>query len=231
MKDWIPLINKLVWPVIVGIILLIFRSEVGEVYDLTLERVKSGGSVEIGGIFKLGEKATNTEIQDLSVSNLSIEGFGGAGGVVRKGSRSALVELQSELRNSPNKTINTLLIVDNVQNYSIELLKEYISTLGLRYVVFQQRDKFAGWLNSGTFVAQLPARDGIIPFNELKNMQGISMHHVEPGMSAKDVLATMQELHIDSVPVVGDRGKWQFFANREEVLAHLMSSLILANKE
>ncbi len=46
MKDWIPLINKLVWPVIIGIILLIFHSEVGEMYDLTVNRIKSGGSIE-----------------------------------------------------------------------------------------------------------------------------------------------------------------------------------------
>ena len=57
MKDWIPLINKLVWPVIVGIVLLIFHSEVGEMYDLTVNRIKSGGSIEIG-FFKLGDIAT-----------------------------------------------------------------------------------------------------------------------------------------------------------------------------
>lgn len=72
MKDWIPLINKLVWPVIVGIVLLIFHSEVGEMYDLTVNRIKSGGSIEIGGFFKLGDRATNTEIKDLSDANLSI---------------------------------------------------------------------------------------------------------------------------------------------------------------
>ena len=118
MKDWIPLINKLVWPVIIGIVLLIFHSEVSEMYDLTVNRIKSGGSIEIGGFFKLGDKATNTEIKELSDANLSIdvldanlsiEGSGGLGGVVRKGSRSALAKLQQELENSPNKTINTLL--------------------------------------------------------------------------------------------------------------------------
>lgn len=231
MKDWIPLINKLVWPVIIGIILLIFHSEVGEMYDLTVNRIKSGGSIEIGGFFKLGEKATNTEIKELSDANLSIEGFGG---VVRKGSRSALAKLQDELENSPNMKINALLVTDEIRSYSVKLLKEYVATLGLRYVVFQQNNGFDGWMNSGPFVAQLPSdpKDNItIPFSRLTNMKGISKHSVKPGASAKDVLEKMQELGLDSIPVVDENMRWQSFANRGEILAHLMSSLILADKE
>jgi hypothetical protein len=150
---------------------------------------------------------------------------------VRKGSRSALAKLQDELESSPNKTINTLLVTDEIRSYSVKLLKEYVGTLGLRYVVFQQNNKFAGWMNSGPFVAQLPSNPAIIPFATLTNMKGISKHSVKPGESAKDVLAKMQELHFDSIPVVDENMRWQFFANRGEVLAHLMSSLILADKE
>ena len=232
MKDWIPLINKLVWPVIVGIVLLIFHSEVSQMYNLTVDRIKSGGSIEIG-FFKLGDKATNTEIKDLSGANLSIEGVGGSGGVVRKGPRSALEKLQDQLESSPNMKINALLVTDDIRNYSIKLLKEYVATLGLRYVVFQQNNRFAGWMNSGPFVAQLPSdpEDNItVPFSKLASMKGISKHSVEPGTSAKDVLEKMQELGFDSIPVVDENMRWQFFANRGEILAHLMSSLILADK-
>ncbi|NIR50523.1 hypothetical protein GWO43_18575 [candidate division KSB1 bacterium] len=231
MKDWIPLINKLVWPIILGLLLLIFHSEVGELYTVTVERIKAGGSIEIGGFLKLGEQATNTEIKDLSVNDLSIEGLDGSEGVVRKGSRSALLKLQEELAKSPTRTINTLLITDEILNYSVPLLKEYVSTLGLRYVVFQQRNKFIGWMNSGPFVAQLPADEGSVRFRELKNMTGISKHSVKPGTSAKEVLETMQELHLDSLPVVDENGKWQFFANRGEILARLMTSVILSKEE
>lgn len=230
MKDWIPLINKLVWPVIIGIMLLIFHSEVSVMYDLTVNRIKSGGSIEIG-FFKLGDIATNTEIKDLSDANLSIEGFSGSGGVARKESRSALLKLQDELENSPNKTINTLLVTDEIRNYSVKLLKEYIATLGLRYVLFQQNNKFSGWMNSGPFVAQLSSDPDIIRFAILTDMKGISKHFVKPGASAKDVLEKMQDLHIDSIPVVDENMRWQFFINRGEVLTHLMSSLILADKE
>ena len=86
-------------------------------------------------------------------------------------------------------------------------------------------------MNSGPFVAQLLSDPDIIPFATLTNMKGISKHSVKPGASAKDVLEKMQELHINSIPVVDKKMRWQFFANRGEVLAHLMSSLILADKE
>jgi hypothetical protein len=162
MKDWIPLINKLVWPVIIGVSLLIFHKEFNEVYTVALERMKSGGSIEIGGLFKLGEKATETEIKDLSLNNISIEGIGGAEGVVRKGSQSSLDRIQEELANSPEKIINTLLVTDDIEIYSVALLKEYVSTLGLHYVVFQERSKFVGWMTSDLFVAQLKLKRCVI---------------------------------------------------------------------
>ena len=234
MKDWIPLINKLVWPVIVGIVLLIFHNEVSVMYNLTVNRIKAGGSIEIGGFFKLGDKATNTEIKELSGANLSIDGVGGAGGGVTKGSRSALEKLQDQLASTPNMKINALLITDDIRNYSIKLLKAYVATLGLRYVVFQQNNKFTGWMNSGPFVAQLPAdpEDKMtIPFVKLADMKGINKHFVKPGASAKEVLEKMQKLGFDSMPVVDENMRWQSFVNRGEILAHLMSSLILADKE
>jgi CBS domain-containing protein len=231
MKDWIPLINKLVWPGILGLLLLLFHNEVREVYTLTIERIKAGGSVEIGGFLKLGERATNTKIKDLSVNDLSIEGLDGSEGVVRKGSRSALERLQEELAASPTRSINTLLLTDDIRYYSVPLLKEYVSTLGLRYVVFLERNRFIGWMSSGPFVAQLPSAEESVRFRDLKTMAGISKHFVKPGSSAKIVLETMQELHVDSLPVVDENGKWHFFANRGEILARLMTSVILSEEE
>ena len=92
--------------------------------------------------------------------------------------------------------INALLVTDDIRNYSIKLLKAYVATLGLRYVVFQQNNKFTGWMNSGPFVAQLPAdpEDKMtIPFANLADLKGINKHSVKPGASAKEVLEKMQE--------------------------------------
>jgi CBS domain-containing protein len=62
-------------------------------------------------------------------------------------------------------------------------------------------------------------------------MKGIRKYYVEPGTSAKEVLEKMQELHIDSIPVVDENKRWLFFANRGEILANLMTSILLSKEE
>lgn len=231
LSDWIPLITKLVWPFFTVILLLIFNQEVSEVYGVVLKSIKAGRSVEIGGFLKLGEAASKTEIGDLSHEDISIKGIGGAGSVARKGSSSDLRKLQQEVENSPSKTINTLLLSDG-KIYSVDLLKRYVGTLGLRYVVFQRNGKFDSWIPSSTFVAQLPEREDHVRYNALKNMIiGVSEQKVSPDGSARQVLEKMQALHIDSIPVVDSDGRWLFFASREEILASLMTKIILEKQE
>jgi hypothetical protein len=46
----------------------------------------------------------------------------------------------------------------------------------------------------------------------------------------RQVLEKMQEFHLDSLPVVDSGGKWLFFANREEILARLMTTIIIPAK-
>ena len=47
MKDWIPVIAKLVWPALITIALLIFKQETREVYQLFVKAVGEGRSVEV----------------------------------------------------------------------------------------------------------------------------------------------------------------------------------------
>lgn len=231
LNNWIPLITKLVWPFFVVLLLLIFNRQVGEVYSIVLSGIKSGRSVEIGGFLKLGEAARQTEIGDLSHNDISIKGIGGPAGVVRKGSSSDLRRLQQELRENPSKTINTLLLPDRI-TYSLDLLKQYISTLGLRFVVFQRSGKFDGWISASTFVAQLPEDQDTVDYTELRGrIMGVNEQTVRPNDSAKEVLGKMQELHFDSIPVVDSDKRWLFFANRGEILARLMTTIILEKHE
>jgi CBS domain-containing protein len=225
--NWIPLISKLVWPFFIVILLLVFNQQVTNIYDVVLDSIKSGRSVEIGGFFKLGEAANQTQIADLSHDDISIKGIGGPMGVIRKGSSSHLIKLQQELRDNPLKTINTLLLPDRI-TYSVDLLKQYITTLGLRFVVFQQSGKFDGWIPASTFVAQLPEDRDTVEYAVLRDrIIGISKQTVSPNDSAKKVLGKMQELHIDFIPVVDTDQRWLFFANRGEILARLMTTIIL----
>jgi len=225
--DWIPLINKLVWPFFIVILLLVFNQEAGEVYNIILKSIKSGRSVEIGGFLKLGEAAKRTEIRDLTTENISIKAVGGHAGAIRKGSELYLMRLKRELRNNPSKTINTL-ILSNGPRYSVDLLKQYISTLGLQFVVFQHRGKFDGWIPSSTFVAQLPREDRAVDYYRLKDMiVGINKETVEQNASVMTVLEKMQKMHTDSIPVIDSNKNWLFFANRGEILTRLLTTIIL----
>ena len=227
---WMPLINKLVWPVFIIIGLLLFHQQAGEIYRILIDGVKSGRSVEVAGVFKLGEAATQTKIGDLSQSDLSIRSVGGAEGIVRKSSQHELFLLKQQLKKNPLTTINTLLVPDDIQ-FSVKLLKDYIATLGLKYVVFQKDGKFDGWISASTFVAQLPRSDAALSYTRLRNqLVGINHQSVNLEQPAREVLEQMQTLRIDSLPVVDESGRWLFFVNRGEILARLMTSVILQQK-
>jgi hypothetical protein len=226
-KDWIPLVNKLVWPVFVILLLLVFQSHVREIYKVLLDSMKAGRSIKVGGFLELGELARDTQISQLSFDNISIEAVGGSEGVVRKGSVSYLEKLQEELRQNPSRRIDTLLIIDDI-SYSPELIRKYIGTLGLRFVVFQKSDKFDGWISSTTFVAQLSGQEGMLSYSDLRSaIIGIRKESVQSSATAKEVLQLMQEIHVDSVPVLDANDRWLFFANREEILARLMTSILI----
>lgn len=225
-SDWVPLLTKLVWPVLIIVGIIVFNKQVSEVYTVVMKSVKEGRSVEFGGFLKLGEAANNVEIGDISQAEISIESIGGSGGVVRKGSVSQLENIQREINENPNKAINTLLLLDNI-TYSTQLIKDYVSTLGLKYAVFLKNGKFDGWMNTSTLVAQLPEGDEIRNYNNLKNLVGIRQQKVAPTESAKQVLSKMQELHMESLPVVDENDRWLFFANQGEILSRLMTTLML----
>lgn len=226
-NDWIPLITKLVWPLLILLALIIFNKQVSEVYTVVMTGIKEGRNVEIGGFLKLGEKASNMEIGTLSADNISIDKIGGEGGVVRKGTQSQLEQVKQELKENPTRTINTMLLNDDIR-YSVKMLKEYASTLGLKYVVFQENGSFSGWMSSSAFIAQLPDTDELINYSYLKeHTVGINMESVMPTDNARDVLWKMQELHIESLPVVNEQNRWMFFTNRGEILSSLMTSIML----
>jgi len=238
MKDWIPLINKLVWPVILILIILIFLGEVKEFYGIIKQRVQSGAEVSIGGMFHLGQLAKDTSLESLS-KNISIrsssEGVAGIERVmgVTKGGVSHLEKLQYELRED-KINLNALLITEKYDRYSISLLKQYISSLSLKYIVFEYNDKFKGWMYSSAFVSQFPDNQSTIQlnnFNLVKNkFLRVNTESIEIGDTAKDALQLMKLKGIDSLAVVDKNEKWLFFVEREQILADLISALMFDKK-
>jgi len=228
-KDWAPVISKVVWPIFIVVMLVIFGGEIKRLYNLLLKEVEKGRSLEIADIIRLGERAKATTITELSVESMPIEAIGGAGAVAEKSTYEFLHKLKDRLRSSPLQRIDVLLVTDG-KRYSSELLKEYISSLGIRFIVFTKRQYFDGWIDAGIFTGQLRPRT-TYSYPKLKSeIVGISSEHVRPNVSAKQVLEKMQVLHIDSIPVVDAQGKFMFFSNRGEILAKLIATMILEEK-
>jgi CBS domain-containing protein len=232
-SDWIPLLTKLVWPLLIVLALIIFNKQVNEIYSVVMQGMKEGRNVEIGGFLKLGEAASTTEISTFSSQEIPIESLGeGGGAVVRKGDESHLSRLQNELMENPNKVINTLTIPDNIRRFSTDMIKKYISTLGLKYVVFLQGNKFDGWIMASNMAAQLPDYDATPEYFLLRSMfVGIKQDKVLPTESAKEVLSKMQKLHLESLPVVDEDGNWLFFVNQGEILSKLMTDIVLESED
>jgi hypothetical protein len=239
LKEFVPLLTKLVWPIFIIIMLFIFMDEIQEFYSIAKKRIVGGASIKIAGFLELGQQAGATEITNLSLSNIPIEAIGGAANTAEKESLNALVKLREDLRKSPNKRVDTLKI-DDTKKYSPTLLKDYVSTLGMRYILFQHGGKFDGWIESGIFISQLPLLfpgappdeldKAILNYNKIREeIAGISTQFVKSTDTAKKVLAKMQELHVDNLPILkGDQ--FLFFANRGEILSSLISSLIIEQK-
>lgn len=235
-KDFVPLVEKLIWPVFIVIMLLSFSREARDIYGILKQRLSEGASIKIGGFLELGEKASETEIGQLGFANLRIEAIGGPAEAVSKESLGALDRLRQEIKASPSRRIDTLR-VDDGKIYSPTLLRDYVSMLGVRFIVFESGGNFDGWMDAGVFVSQVALlRPGASPgelaqanlrYAEIRGqMAGISKESALPSDSAKQVLQKMQKLHLENLPIVKDN-RFVFFANRGEILSGLITSYIL----
>ncbi len=226
-KAWIPLIEKMIWPVFIIILLIVFKSKVEGLYKMATE----GRSLEIAGWLKIGEKVENTEIKTFAPEDLSIEALEGDEFVIEKGSEQMLRELQEKLRNSEIKSIDILKITDN-KTYYRKLLLKYISTLGIKQVVFTKNGKFDGWIGSSIFSGQLLVGESeVFLYDELKSfLAGIRNESVKPNTKTSDVLTQMKMTNQNEIAVV-DENKFKYIINKQDILTALVSSTIISSEE
>lgn len=238
-KEVMPLATKLVWPVFAGVLLVAFGPEAREFYDVVMDRVRGGAGVELGG-FKLSEQARTTQVGQLSLANLPIEAIGGVAGTVEKASLSKLESLRARVAAQPRRRIDTLRIVDG-SRYSPTVLKDYVTSLGVRFVIFEKRGTFDGWIDAGLLLSQVPLLTPGMPESELRavavgydelrsRIVGIDGEHVVHTDSAQQVLERMQKLHTDHLPVL-NQGRFAFFASRGEILSSLISNFLTADQK
>ena len=75
-KSWFGLAGKLVWPVFIVALMLIFSSESAELYTILKDRIMSASALKVG-LFEIGEQASKTAISALVFPDLPVEAIGG----------------------------------------------------------------------------------------------------------------------------------------------------------
>ena len=111
--EWIPIIEKLIWPIFIILLLLVFKDKVNGLYNMATE----GRSLEIGGWLKIGEQVKETTVQNFAPENSTIEAVEGESVMIEKGGNRALKTLQAKLKNGTIGRIDVMNIVDNKYYY------------------------------------------------------------------------------------------------------------------
>ena len=183
-------------------------------------------------MFEIGEGTPIGEVVKASATDagtdLDLSGVQSFNSVAEKGSSSALEQLQDKLRQSEGQTIEVLALRDKSQ-YSIDLLHQYIETLGIRYVVFQSDGRFVAWMDAGLFNSQLPPA-GLGEWWEsdklFDRLVGRHDQSVPATASALDVLRIMEQTKVDSIAVL-DGETFKSMVTREAILSKLLTSTTL----
>ena len=235
---WVPFFSKLVWPVLIVGMVIAFRGEAAALIKRVEEAIGEGRAVEVWDLFKIGERTsigTLAEVKATDVGSgidLSVDRVGGFEEVVRKGSSRLLDQLKRKLQESPGARIDVMMVTSD-QRYSTKLLGNYITSLGIRFVVFQEEGRFAGWIDAGLFNSQLPSgeRDRIVTYPDLRQkILGISQDSVPPDTSALEVLKAMEASRSESIAVVEGKD-FKFMVSRESIIAKLLTATLFQAEE
>ena len=223
MKDWIPLIQQLIWPLFIVILLVAFRGKLEGLYKMATE----GREIEIAGVLKIGQAVRETNINQFAKGDMSIDVLEEDEHVVEKGSMSMLQKLQEQLRNSELTSID-VMVIRSGKYYFKDLMLKYVSTLGIKQIIFIDRQgQFDGWIESSIFSGQLLAGERReYRYPDLKNfLAGIHYEEIAPTEKTIDVLEKMKESRLDYLPVV-DSKKYRYFVNKADILTSLVSTAI-----
>jgi len=223
LEPWLSVLEKLIWPIFIIVLLFAFRKKVNGLYKMATE----GRSLEIGGWLKIGEQVKETDIQKFATDDASIDAVEGDGFMVEKGGNRYLNELQTRLREGKIRQIDVLNIVDN-KHYYKKMLLEYVSTLGIKYIVFTNNGKFEGWIDGSIFSSQILMGDySSYGYDELKNsLYGIKTEKIASNTKTFEVLSYMKKQGLDVIPII-DNDKFKYFVNKSDILTSIISSNIL----
>ncbi len=238
LDKWIPFFTKLVWPTLIVGLVAVYHADAGSLVHNFAEAIKAGRSVRIGDLLEIGAGAPIGDLVKASAPDLgrdidiSVSTVGGYQDFVEKGSYAFLDQLRGQLQQSQGKTID-VLVVSSGREYSTKLLRSYVATLGIRYVVFRDGDRFAGWMEAGLFNSQLPPQDTDERWSYAQLHDQLLGRHddsVSSATSALDVLKKLEDVKVESIAIVDD-GHFKSIVTREGIIAKLLAASILEQKK
>jgi CBS domain-containing protein len=224
-SGWATVVSALVWPFLIAALVFFYRSYVSSLLHAVSKRVLDGAPVKIAGFLELGEIARATEVGNVRINDVAVSSVAGEYYMAEKGSEAFLEELKSIARTKPARRID-ILKVTNGEPYSPRLLTQYVSTLGIRYVVFESNGKFEGWADAGLVVGQLRP-NASYDYGRIKSdVAGITNLSVKPTDSLSAVLERMQESHVEALAVVDANSHFRSIVTKSDILAKLVAGLV-----
>lgn len=222
------MIQQLIWPLFIILLILFNRGR----FEQLVDSVIKGRAVEIGGLIKIGEGLQNTEIKTVGSGDFSMEAVEGDGMMIEKGGGHELEQLQRKLASGEITKINNMLIRTD-KLYVPEMLLKYISSLGIKYVIFENGQKYDGWISASAFSGQLLSmnpRAGLY-YNDLKaQIHGISTSAVQDTAKTSVVLELMKKDKADDVAVLKGE-KFRYVVSKQDILTTVISKVLLEESE
>ena len=223
-----PLIEKMVWPFFIVLGLFVFQEEVNGLYN---QVTKDGRAMKLGSFFEIGEKIQNTDIQTFATKDLSIQAVhNGDFSTQPKGGREQLRRIQDDIEDQNMKFIDALEIT-NDKIYVRELLLEYISTLGVKYILFENDGVFDGWMYSSIFSGQLLERAENEKFNYqdiTDSFAGMRRDQIASNTKTSEVLQKMKVMDLDDIAVV-DGSNFNFMLNKQAIINELVANALITS--
>lgn len=236
LKDWIPVISKLVYPLIAAIFLLIYRSEISSFFESKIMQSEAEEvNIEaLGFAFAIKQKAKQTTVTELGYSNLGLQTTAisdyhpnsteEANMLVKKSTDDQLKKLI--LQNKDKSAFETL-VLESGRNFSTSLLKTYVNQLGIKTIVFVDNGRFEGLIDSKLLTSQLIQDDGIYSYDTLKGfVVGINKSWLKENNTVLEVLHVMNAKNLSELAIVSSNREISYIVQRESLIAKLVASII-----
>jgi CBS domain-containing protein len=190
-----------------------------------LQKQLQSSSVESITLGAVSLKLNVEKVAAFQSTNLTMEAVGGAADILEKGSMEQLAAAETQGAGRID-----LIGVSSGRTYSGDLLLAYISRLAPKYVVFRNANKLEAWISAGVLAAQLTSHDSYSYDRLVSTTHGLRKESINKTASARDALDQMQKLHLDHLPAVDDDQRFQFMLSRDEILAKVITSVVLTAK-